>query len=121
MTGIPLSLATAAISAMAIGIGADYAVYLIFRIREEVQRTGDLREATAHALTTSGKAIAYVATSVGAGYLCLVFSLFKVHVLLGVLVALTMVVSSAASVALLPGVLLRLTPRFLRARIPPRA
>ncbi len=114
LTGIPLSLGTAAISAMAIGIGADYAVYLLFRIREEFQRTGDLREATAHALTTSGKAIAYVATSVGAGYLCLVFSLFKVHVLLGVLVALTMVVSSGATVAFLPAVLLRLTPRFLK-------
>jgi predicted RND superfamily exporter protein len=116
ITGIPLSLGTAAISAMAIGIGADYAVYLLFRIREEFQRTGDLREATAHALTTSGKAIAYVATSVGAGYLCLVFSLFKVHVLLGVLVALTMVVSSGATVAFLPAVLLRLTPRFLKQR-----
>jgi hypothetical protein len=114
LTGIPLSLATAAISAMAIGIGADYAVYLIFRIREEFQRTGDLREATAYALTTSGKAIAYVATSVGAGYLCLTFSFWKVHVILGGLVALTMVVSSAATVAFLPAVLLRLTPRFLR-------
>jgi predicted RND superfamily exporter protein len=28
---------------MAIGIGADYAVYFIFRVREEFQRTGDLR------------------------------------------------------------------------------
>jgi predicted RND superfamily exporter protein len=116
LTGIPLSLATAAISAMAIGIGADYAVYLIFRIREEFQRLGDLREATAYALTTSGKAIAYVATSVGAGYLCLTLSLWKVHVILGGLVALTMVVSSAATVAFLPAVLLRLTPRFLKQR-----
>jgi predicted RND superfamily exporter protein len=116
LTGIPLSLATAAISAMAIGIGADYAVYLIFRIREEFQRLGDLREATAYALTTSGKAIAYVATSVGAGYLCLTFSFWKVHVILGGLVALTMVVSSAATVAFLPAVLLRLTPRFLKRR-----
>ena len=63
-TGILLSMGTAAISAMAVGIGADYAVYFIFRVREEFQRTGDLREATATALTTSGKAIAYVASAV---------------------------------------------------------
>ncbi|HEX7505712.1 MAG TPA: MMPL family transporter, partial [Polyangia bacterium] len=31
--GIPLSMGTAAISAMAVGIGADYAVYFIFRVR----------------------------------------------------------------------------------------
>ena len=113
-TGIMLSMGTAAISAMAIGIGADYAVYFLFRVREEYQRTGELREATAKALLTSGKAIAYVATAVAGGYLCLALSGFKVHVLLGVLVALTMVTSSLATVALLPAVILRFTPRFLR-------
>lgn len=112
-TGIWLSMGTAAISAMAVGIGADYAVYFLFRVREENQRTPDLREATATALTTSGKAIAYVATAVAGGYLCLALSLFKVHVLLGVLVALTMVTCSAATVAFLPAALLRVAPRFL--------
>ena len=118
-TGILLSMGTAAISAMAVGIGADYAVYFIFRVREEFQRTGDLREATATALTTSGKAIAYVASAVAGGYLCLTLSFFKVHVLLGVLVALTMVTSSAATVAFLPSVILMFTPRFLRRQTLP--
>jgi predicted RND superfamily exporter protein len=117
-TGILLSMGTAAISAMAVGIGADYAVYFIFRVREEFQRTGDLREATAIALTTSGKAIAYVASAVAGGYLCLALSFFKVHVLLGVLVALTMVTSSAATVAFLPSVILLVTPKFLRRKVP---
>ncbi len=117
--GIPLSMGTAAISAMAIGIGADYAVYFLFRVREEFERTGDLRQATAIALVTSGKAIAYVASAVAGGYLCLAFSGFKVHVLLGALVALTMVISSAATVALLPAVILRAPPRFLKRRPAP--
>jgi predicted RND superfamily exporter protein len=118
LTGILLSMGTAAISAMAIGIGADYAVYFIYRVREEFQRCGDLREATATALTTSGKAIAYVASAVAGGYLCLTLSLFKVHVLLGVLVALTMVTSSVATVAFLPSVLLRVAPSFLKHKGP---
>ncbi len=117
-SNILLSMGTAAISAMAIGIGADYAVYFLFRVREEFQRTGDLREATATALTTSGKAIAYVASAVAGGYLCLTLSFFKVHVLLGLLVALTMVTSSVATVAFLPAVILRATPNFLRRRQP---
>jgi predicted RND superfamily exporter protein len=110
--GIPLSMGTAAISAMAVGVGADYAVYFLSRVREEAQRHSDLRTATAAALGTSGKAIAYVATAVAGGYLCLCLSLFKVHVLLGSLVALTMVTSSLATVAFLPAVLLRVAPRF---------
>lgn len=115
-TGIMLSMGTAAISAMAIGIGADYAVYFLFRVREEYQRVGDLREATATALLTSGKAIAYVATAVAGGYLCLAMSLFKVHVLLGVLVSLTMVTSSIATVVFLPAVVLRFSPKFLASK-----
>jgi predicted RND superfamily exporter protein len=115
-TGIMLSMGTAAISAMAVGIGADYAVYFLFRVREEFQRCGDLRQATATALMTSGKAIAYVASAVAGGYLCLALSLFKVHVLLGVLVALTMVTSSAATVAFLPSVILAVKPKFLSRR-----
>jgi predicted RND superfamily exporter protein len=115
-TGIMLSMGTAAISAMAVGIGADYAVYFLFRVREEFARSGDLREAVATALTTSGKAIAYVASAVAGGYLCLALSGFKVHVLLGVLVALTMVTSSAATVAFLPAVVLAVSPAFLTRR-----
>jgi uncharacterized protein len=115
-SGILLSMGTAAISAMAVGIGADYAVYFLFRVREEFHRSGDLREATASALLTSGKAIAYVASAVAGGYLCLALSLFKVHVLLGLLVALTMVTSSAATVAFLPSVILWVKPKFLTRR-----
>jgi uncharacterized protein len=120
-TGILLSMGTAAISAMAVGIGADYAVYFLFRVREEFQRSGDLREATASALLTSGKAIAYVATAVAGGYLCLALSMFKVHVLLGLLVALTMVTSSLATVAFLPAVVLFVAPKFLTRRALPAA
>jgi uncharacterized protein len=120
-SGIMLSMGTAAISAMAIGIGADYAVYFLFRVREEYQKVGDLREATASALLTSGKAIAYVATAVAGGYLCLAMSLFKVHVLLGVLVSLTMVTSSVATVVFLPAVVLRFSPKFLGSKRPQAA
>ena len=114
--GIPLTMGTAAISAMAVGIGADYAIYFIFRVREQLRHTPDLREATAMALLTSGKAIAYVATAVAGGYLCLTLSGFKVHVLLGLLVALTMVTCSTATVAMLPAIILNIKPRFLSRR-----
>ena len=85
-------------------------------MREEFHRSGDLRQATSAALLTSGKAIAYVASAVAGGYLCLALSLFKVHVLLGVLVALTMVSSSCATVAFLPSVVLWVKPKFLTRR-----
>src|SRR5206468_6586239 len=36
LLAIPLDIGTATISAMAVGIGADYAVYFLFRLREEL-------------------------------------------------------------------------------------
>ena len=56
-------------------------------------------------LATSPAESISVSDAVAGGYLCLALSLFKVHVLLGVLVALTMVTSSAATVAFLPSIL----------------
>ena len=38
LTGMRLNIATATNSAMAVGIGADYAIYMMYRFREEVAR-----------------------------------------------------------------------------------
>lgn len=39
LSGITLGIGTAAITAMAVGIGADYEIYLIFRLREEFKKS----------------------------------------------------------------------------------
>lgn len=119
LLGIPLDIGTATISAMAVGIGADYAVYFLFRLREELARGAALDEAIERTLATSGKAILFVSSAIGAGYLTLCLSGFGYHVRLGSLVALAMMVSSFASLSVLPALVLCLRPRFLVAR--PRA
>ena len=111
--GIWFSMGTAAISAMAAGIGADYAIYFLFRVREEARQSHDVRQAAARTLTTSGKAIASVAIAIGAGYLCLAASGFELHFLLGLLVALMMISSCLGALALLPALLVKIRPRFL--------
>ncbi|HLK12806.1 MAG TPA: MMPL family transporter [Candidatus Binatia bacterium] len=113
--GIPLDTVTAALSAMAVGIGADYAMYLLFRIREEVTEGGTLEDAVGRALMTSGKAVLFVSSAVAFGYATLCLSGFRMHVELGSLVALAMVVSSASTLLLLPAIVLRFRPAFLWA------
>jgi predicted RND superfamily exporter protein len=115
LLGIPLDTMTAAISAMAVGIGADYAMYLLFRIREENAVARDLDEAIERALMTSGKAILFVSTAIAVGYATLCLSGFVVHVQLGSLVALAMLVSSAGALVLLPAIIARLRPAFLES------
>jgi predicted RND superfamily exporter protein len=113
-----LSMATATISSIAAGIGADYAIYFIFRMREEYHRTGSKREAAAITLTTSGKAIMSVALAIGTGFVCMMASGFKIHFLMGILTAFMMVSSALAAVGLMPAVLVRVKANFLNRGMP---
>lgn len=113
--GIPLDVITSPIAAMAVGIGSDYAVYFLFRFREELatSRTDDL--ALASTMQSSGKAIVYVSSAIAGGYLVLCVSGFVFHIELGILVALAMIVSSLGAITLLPALALVLRPAFLFA------
>jgi predicted RND superfamily exporter protein len=113
LLGIPLDTVTSAISAMAVGIGADYAIYLLFRVREELAHGGTLDEALGRALMTSGKAVLFVSSAIAFGYATLCLSGFAFHVQLGSLVALAMLVSSASALVLLPSIVARFRPSFL--------
>jgi len=70
---------TSPIAAMAVGIGSDYAVYFIFRFREElaVSRTPAL--ALASTMQTCGKRSSYVSSAIAGGYLVLCVSGFVFH------------------------------------------
>jgi uncharacterized protein len=114
--GVPLDIVTAPIAAMAVGIGADYAIYFIFRFREELATSATPALALASALRTAGKAIVYVSSAIAGGYLVLCVSGFVYHAELGTMVALAMIVSSLASISLLPALILVGKPKFLFAR-----
>ena len=107
-----LDMTTAAITAMGVSIGADFAIYLIFRIREEA-KTATLEDAIRTSLHTSGKAIFFVSSAVVLGYLVLPFSGFSIWSRLGVLTALIISASALATLTIIPALALLVKPRFL--------
>jgi hydrophobe/amphiphile efflux-3 (HAE3) family protein len=107
-----LSFTTASYTAMGVSLGADFAIYLIFRLREEIRR-GDLVSALRETLRTSGRAIFFVASAVAAGNATLLLSDFQPWRQLGGYVALMMATSALATVSLLPALILLTRPRFL--------
>ncbi len=111
--GVPLDMGTAMTAAMAIGIGADYELYLLFRFREELQRTGDVGAATRNSLLTSGKAIVFVALSVAGGYAVLLASDFGFYIRLAVMVITTMLVSAVSALVFLRAMMMLFKPRFV--------
>jgi uncharacterized protein len=110
--GVWLSVSTSAVMAMGVSIGADFAIYMIFRLREELAQA-PLAEGLRRALVTSGTAVFFVSSAVALGYLVLVCSAFKPWVHLGSLTALMMALASAAAVTVLPALVMVLRPRFV--------
>jgi predicted RND superfamily exporter protein len=118
--GVWLSMSTSAVMAMGVSIGADFAIYLIFRLREELEEA-PLADGVRRAMVTSGTAIFFVSSAVALGYLVLVCSAFKAWVHLGGLTALMMALASTAAVTVLPALVMLVRPRFVvpAAHAPP--
>lgn len=111
--GISLDMGSATVIAMVIGIGADYEIYMLSRLREEHARTGDLPLALAHSLVSSGKAVLLVALSIAGGYAALLTSDFGFYPRLGTTMIATMLTSAMLSLVLLRVVISLIRPRFI--------
>ena len=114
LLGIRLNIATSVISAMAVGLGADYAIYLVYRLREELDQSLDEAAAVRTALTTAGKATLFVASAVAGGYGLLALSWgFNIHIWFAILIMSAMLVSCLGALTLLPSLILTFRPRFI--------
>ena len=112
--GMYLNISNSLSSAMAIGIGADYAIYLIFRLREEIRNGIAEEEAVRRVMATAGKACLFVAIAISVGYGVLFFSVgFNIHIWLATLIATSMLTSVIAALFLIPSVVLTFRPGFV--------
>src|SRR6056297_159660 len=105
LLGIPLSSSTAIISAIAIGIGVDYAIHLIERYRFNRIRGVPTIQAAYETLEHTGKAIIYNAVAVMGGFAVLLVSVFPSNRQVGGLVALNMATSAIGTLTILLAVL----------------
>ena len=114
--GFALDLVTTTIVAIGVGVGADYAMYLLYRIREETAAGGDFDSALRRALTTSGRAVVFVAVAIATGFSVMAPARHVSWRLTGVLLPVTMLVSCAAAITLVPLLVAALRPRFIFAQ-----
>ena len=109
--GIKLNLGTALISSLAVGIGIDYTIHFIeFFKREYRLEEHDFLRRT---FLGCGKAILINALSVGAGFGVLAFSQFKIVAELGMLIALSMLITALVSLTVIPALLTVIKPKFI--------
>lgn len=115
-SGIRFDVGSASVIALAAGVGADYAIYVLYRFQEENARSQDDAEAIHRTLQTSGRAVVFVAVSIGSGFAVMASSTFLGLRLAGILIPWAMLVSCAAALSVLPVMVLRSRPAFLYRR-----
>ena len=112
--GVPLDMATIMLGSIAIGIGIDYAIHFLHRFRIETRSGHDSVAAFDRTMRSVGRGIAYNALALMLGFAVLLASQFHGLVTFGMLLVLTMVVSSLSSFSVIPAFLLIRRPEFLK-------
>ena len=107
---IPLNMMTAAIAAVSIGIGVDFAIHYLHRYRKEREQSADAAAAIARTHGSIGRALFLTGLTIMVGFSVLCFSNFVPTIMFGLLVALAMALAFLANLTLLPS-LLALTDR----------
>ena len=112
--GLKLNIPIALTSALAIGIGADYAIYMLFRLREELAKGTEENQAFRNVLNTAGKACLFVASAVAGGYAVQALSRgYYPHTWTAILIGTAMLVSVTGALTVMPALVLKFRPKFI--------
>lgn len=112
--GIPLDIATVLIASVSLGMGIDYSIHFINRLKVEIKESYSFEEAISKVFGTTGTAILINVFSVALGFTVLIFASVIPLQRFGIMILLTMFLSGGATLILLPALILTLKPRFLK-------
>ncbi|CUS97704.1 hypothetical protein JGI3_01769 [Candidatus Kryptobacter tengchongensis] len=112
--GIPLDIATVLIASVSLGMGIDYSIHFINRLKVEIKESYSFEEAISKVFETTGTAILINVFSVALGFTVLIFASVIPLQRFGIMILLTMFLSGGATLILLPALILTLKPRFLK-------
>ena len=103
-----------------LGVGIDYALFLVTRHRDNRRQGMELQESIAMAVATSGSAIVFAGTTVVIALLALLVAGIPLVTALGYSAAVAVVTAVLAALTLLPAVLALVGPHIESARLPSR-
>jgi predicted RND superfamily exporter protein len=115
IAGIGLNLNTLPVQSVGVGIGVDYAIYIVDRIRQEVADTADIDEAVRRAVRTTGMAVSFTATTVVGGIILWGLSNLRFQAEMAQLLSILMVVNMLGAITIVPTFYSVLRPKVAMA------
>jgi hypothetical protein len=116
LKGVGLNINTLPVQSVGVGIGVDYAIYIVDRIRQEVAETeGDIDEAVRRTVSTTGMAVTFTASTIVAGIALWMFSNLRFQAEMAQLLVILMVVNMLGAITIVPSFYSIVKPKFARA------
>ena len=98
------------------GVGVDYAIYVMDRVRDEIEKGRVLHDAVAHAVSTTGLAVMFTAATLVAGVVMWVFfSDLRFQSSAAFLLIVMLVLNAIGAMVVVPAWILAFRPRFVTA------
>jgi predicted RND superfamily exporter protein len=117
--GIGLNINTLPVQSVGVGIGVDYAIYIVDRIRQEVADTADIDEAVQRAVRTTGMAVSFTATCIVGGIFPWVFSNLRFQAEMAQLLSILMVINMLGAITIVPSLYSIFRPKVAMALLTP--
>ncbi|HZZ08846.1 MAG TPA: MMPL family transporter [Candidatus Binataceae bacterium] len=123
LKGVGININTLPVTAVGMGIGVDYILYVVDRIKREYGRLGDYDGAIKRAINTSGMAVTFTATTLVGGVLPWYWmSSLRFSAEMALLLALLMLTHWLAAITLVPSIFSIVRPAFVARDVePPQA
>jgi predicted RND superfamily exporter protein len=121
LKGIGMNINTLPVTAVGMGIGVDYILYVVDRIKREYERLHDHDAAIKRAISTTGMAVTFTATTLVGGIIPWVWmSDLRFSAEMARLLALLMITHWLAAITLVPSIFSVIRPKFVERGTVPR-
>ncbi|WP_262880191.1 efflux RND transporter permease subunit [Pseudomonas paralcaligenes] len=113
--GIGMSISTLPVVALGIGLGVDYAFYIVDSMKEYLEKhpDADPLDAVLQSLGSAGRGVLLTAFTLSAGVLFWSFSSLRFQAEMGMLIGLWLAVSALTSLFVMPSLALVFKPKFI--------
>jgi predicted RND superfamily exporter protein len=120
--GVGLNINTLPVQSVGVGIGVDYAIYIVDRICQEVAETGgDIDEAVRRTVRTTGMAVSFTATTIVGGIITWSWSSLRFQAEMAQLLVILMVINMLGAITIVPAFYSIVKPKFAQRLLEERS
>lgn len=116
LVGVGLNINSIPVVSLGIGLGVDYGLYVVSRIKDEYAEVKDLGIAIPISVATAGRAVLYTATLITMGLIFWYLSPLRFQAEMGLLLCIVLMMNALGSLFLLPTIIFLIKPKFVIGR-----